>query len=81
MTKTKNHETATIGERQIITFLTPFTYVFTDPLYFEYNNVPSSTVPDQSLTIKEILERYSVGAPLDISSRDGIYNEDADFDF
>ncbi|QCS36956.1 hypothetical protein [Tortoise microvirus 33] len=37
---------------------------------------PSQTVPDESLTIREIFERYATGRPLDVVDSRGIYTED-----
>lgn len=35
------------------------------PDYYEINNQPSLTVPDQTMTIKQILDRYARGIPFD----------------
>lgn len=42
----------------------------------------SYTVPDQSLSIKEIVERYVRGLPVDVVQRQGVYadNEDVDLE-
>lgn len=38
------------------------------------------TVPDQSLSIKDILYRYSTGMPLDDYHRNGVYGDDVEND-
>lgn len=43
---------------------TSMNYDFTD-VVGEVNNLPSETIPDQSLSIKEILMRFSRGLPID----------------
>lgn len=45
------------------------------PKNYEVNTMPSETVPDQTLSIREILERYARGLPLD-GQRVPIYDED-----
>lgn len=45
----------------------------------EQNTLPSCTIPDESLSIREIFERYAQGRPLDIVQRTGYYEGD-DFD-
>lgn len=44
----------------------------------EVNTLPSLTVPDETLTIREILIRYAKGLPISSSHREPIYNEDYD---
>lgn len=34
------------------------------PKNYEENNLPSATIPDQSLSVKDILQRYANGLPL-----------------
>lgn len=48
------------------------------PAKGEVNTAPSMTVPDQSLTIREIMQRYARGIPLD-SGRVPMYQEDDEF--
>lgn len=51
-----------------------------------FNNPPrdlddvSLTIPDQALSVRQILERYAVGATLDASHYVGSFDNDADFD-
>lgn len=42
----------------------------------EVHGKPSLTIPDQSLTIKEILQRYAQGLPLHASAQIPIYHGD-----
>jgi len=35
------------------------------PIKGQYNNKPSETVPDQTMTMREILIRYAKGLPID----------------
>lgn len=44
----------------------------------ELNNSPSVTVPDESLSIKDILERYVTGQPLDNLRRSAIFGDDVE---
>lgn len=39
----------------------------------------SATIPDQALTVQEIMRRYARG--LSVEGRNPVYNEDVDFDF
>lgn len=39
----------------------------------QFNDEPSLTIPDEALTVKELLERFSVGAPLSIRDYDDGY--------
>lgn len=41
----------------------------------EVNELPSMTVPDQSLTVKDILFRFSKGLPLDNIERPLVYGD------
>lgn len=43
----------------------------------EVNNLPSMTVPDQSMTIKEIMDKYTRGIPVN-AAKVPIYDEDDD---
>lgn len=45
----------------------------------EINNLPSETVPDETMSIREILERYARGLPLN-GMRVPLYKKDPDFD-
>lgn len=45
----------------------------------EENTLPSCTIPDDSLTIKDILYRFTKGMPLDLPYRAAMY-DDADDD-
>ncbi|QGF19337.1 hypothetical protein [Antarctic microvirus TYR_006_V_25] len=42
---------------------TSFTYDFTQQKY-EINNQPSETIPDQSMSVDEIMRRYAQGLPM-----------------
>lgn len=42
----------------------------------ELNNSPSATVPDESLSIKDILQRFVSGQPLDTLRRSAIFGDD-----
>lgn len=46
------------------------------PVAGEHNTQPSQTVPNQALTIREILVRYASGTIPDIMTRDENYSED-----
>lgn len=41
---------------------------------YEVNNLPSMTIPDQTMSVKTILERYTRGLP--INGFEPIYDED-----
>lgn len=45
-------------------------------LYSERNNGELITLPDQSLTVKEILYRFTNGLPLDVPIRNPNFDED-----
>lgn len=45
----------------------------------EINNLPSMTVPDQSYTVRDLLERFTTGV-LPVSSRTPVYSDNPDFD-
>lgn len=61
-------------------FRTPFNGLCPDP--GEFNSLPSLTVPDESLTVRELFERYAIGAPLGVSSYSPVYpdGDDPGFD-
>lgn len=61
-----------------IPFSHPFNYDWTKHL--EECDPVSLTIPDESKTVRQLLEDYSKGKHLGISSRDGLYDDDADFD-
>lgn len=42
------------------------------------NDEPSLTVPDQSLTVREILDRFTKGIPVDIGMQDNSLEYDGD---
>jgi len=46
----------------------------------EKNYLPSVTVPDMSLTIPEILDRYTRGLPLSLNPLPAVGYDDPDFD-
>jgi len=45
--------------------------------YYEVNNDPSETIPDQTMSVKEILTRYASGLPID-GQKVPIYENDED---
>lgn len=47
------------------------------PVKGEVNNLPSQTIPDQSMTVKELMERHARGLPL-TGERVPIYNGEED---
>jgi len=49
------------------------------PEYYETNNEPSLTVPDQSYTIKELLMRFTSGG-MPAIAKTGTYEEDPTFE-
>lgn len=51
-------------------FITPFNYYeqTSDEVLYEFNDEPSMTVPDQSLTIEQILIKFAHGEPLNLGS-------------
>lgn len=59
-------------------FSTPYNYI--GKVSEKVSDLPSMTVPDQSLTIPELYNRWQRGLPLDISARSPLYDEDASFD-
>lgn len=46
----------------------------------EVNTLPSMTVPDQDLTVKDILYRFTKGLPLDGLTRLDSYDDDDDWE-
>lgn len=63
-------------------FLTAYTYDSTVLNYaVEYPVGPSETVPDQSLSVRDIFDRYARGESLDIVNDRGFYEDDIDSDF
>lgn len=42
----------------------------------EVNSLPSETVPDESLSVKEILQRFVSGQPLDLVRRPAVFGDD-----
>lgn len=42
----------------------------------EVNNAPSETLPDESLSIKDILQRFVTGQPLDTLRRSAIFGDE-----
>lgn len=42
----------------------------------EVNSSPSVTVPDESLSVKDILQRFVSGQPLDIVRRSAVFGDD-----
>lgn len=54
---------------------TPFNYMEFEQDH-EVNNEPSLTIPDQTMTIPEILERYARGLPIGGSNENEYYDED-----
>ncbi|WNK13080.1 MAG: hypothetical protein [Microvirus sp.] len=59
-----------------VTFKSCLNYDYTKELR-EQNNGESQTVPDQALTIPEVLKRYASGRPLDVAVYDD-YQGDAE---
>lgn len=60
--------------KKIKTWLNAFEF----PYLGKNFTMPSETIPDQSLSIREILDRYARGLPLD--AKTPIWDEDADLD-
>lgn len=48
------------------------------PKNYEVNNQPSETIPDQTMSIRTILDRYSRGLPIG-GSKEPMWQEDDDF--
>jgi len=51
-------------------FATPYDNYDLEARFEPLNDEPSMTVPDQSLTVRDILKRYANGQPLDVHSFD-----------
>ena len=49
------------------------------PMYLEKNSLPSMTIPDQAMSIPELIRRYASGLPLG-GSRVPFYDEDPEND-
>lgn len=45
----------------------------------EYNYQPSKTLPDQTLSLKELLDRYTRGLPISGPQMHPVFNGDEDF--
>lgn len=45
-----------------------------NPLNYEENTMPGKTIPDDSLSLREILTRYAKGAPLSVHEYNPIYH-------
>lgn len=56
------------------------TYDFETMTGGEINLLPSMTVPDMSLTIPEIIDRYTRGLPLSLNTLPAVGYDDPDFD-
>lgn len=46
------------------------------PKQYEINDQPSMTVPDQTMTLKEILDRYAKGLPVNGNNAVPLYDEE-----
>jgi hypothetical protein len=57
---------------------TPFNFDYGIDAKAEVNDLPSLTVPDQTMSVKEILERYARGLPLGAGERVPMYDEEDD---
>lgn len=61
--------------------VTPITYTLDAPGAKEPKTTkPSETVPNEALSIREILDRYARRQPLFASNRQGIYSENPDIE-
>lgn len=60
-------------------FRTQFSYVLDE---FEHNDQPSITVPDEALSVHQLLHQYSIGAPIsaNYNPEDGYPSREPDFD-
>lgn len=81
MSKTKKYEAAidelpmpNYHKRRIKTWLNKHEF----PTKGEVNNQPSMTVPDQTMSVQEILKRYAKGLPLD-GQKIPIYDGEDDY--
>lgn len=50
------------------------------PKHHEHNTQPSNTIPDQSLPLRTILDRYTRGLPMDIPVTANMYEGESEFD-
>lgn len=50
------------------------------PCNYEVNDLPSLTVPDQTMSIRTLLERYARGLPLDGLMNNPEYQEGEEYD-
>ncbi len=50
------------------------------PCNYEHNDLPSLTVPDQTMSIRTLLERYARGLPLDGLMNNAEYQEGEEYD-
>ena len=77
----KAHKLLKVDEYVPPIFLTAYSYQH-DKLDYseEHPKGPSMTIPDQSLTVREIFDRFARNMPLDIVNRDGFFECDEDFD-
>ena len=48
------------------------------PKHYKVFTLPSETIPDQTLTIRQILDRHSRGLPMDVKEQ--IWDENPDLD-
>lgn len=63
----------------MITFVNPYIYDPEENYRYEViSDTSSLTIPDQSLTVREILDRYTRGIPMDISMEDNDLGYDGD---
>ena len=64
-------------------FITPFNYYeqTSDEVLYEFNDEPSLTVPDQSLTIEQILIKFAHGESLNLGSSYYYETDDANASF
>lgn len=60
-------------------FNTPYTYKNEDHLPVP-SLLPSLTVPDQSYSIREILQKFALGQALPIDTSNSVYEDDVDCD-
>lgn len=65
-----------------VKFRTQYNYKFGEsPTDQCYNGLPSMTVPDESLTVRQLFDRFSKNLPLGVSGYTPIYDgDDPDFD-
>ena len=46
------------------------------PAYYEINGSPSETIPDQTMSLKTLLERHARGLPITGNNSEPVYNGD-----